>query len=132
MHKTRAGEEWVAKGQWNYSFDSHDLDDELNRELSRPIDPAPRGGGGSSLMDALFNILPLHMLPRVVGLNSDLLFGNASLAMNGSVLSAEQRVRFKGGGGARPSLGEEVKAGRQVANGFAKPQVALFSPFQFP
>jgi len=119
----------VAKGQWNYSFDSHDLDAELTKKLVRPVDRAQGGGGSRSLMEALVSMLPLNMLPlsvlpRMVGLNSDLLSGNASLAMNGSVLSAEQRVRF--GSKARPSLGEEVKVGAQIINGFAKPQVRYF------
>ncbi len=72
-------------------------------------------------MEAVFSMLPLQMLPRMVGINSDLLSGNASLTMNGSVLSAEQRVRF-GKKEARPSLGDEVKP-RKQANGYAKAQV---------
>lgn len=70
-----AGEKWVAKDSQSSSFDSVDLDPELDRPPER-LRGQPVG--------VVAEILKL--LPRLMGISQDPVNGSASLAINGGIL----------------------------------------------
>lgn len=86
----------------------------LEQELQRPASPLSRGSRGVREI--------LRMLPRLVGLNHDLMNGSASLPVNG-IMEASLRANGK------PSLA--VQAGVMgkpfVANGHSNPKVSVIT-----
>ena len=113
-----AGEKWVATDAQSYSFGSQDSDSDS--ELDVPLSKPWRPGMVADL---------LRMLPRLVGLNHNLVNGAATLAINGSVLPIDNlpaRRRLRINGDALSGL-ESSLAGRStlVANGRSHPKVPL-------
>ena len=114
------GEKWVATDAETYSFEQAPTAAFKFESTSTP----ERSPGLPSLRDLI------RMLPRLVGLNHDLVHGNATLAVNGIPVNG---VPVNGAtvimnGTPVPGL-EDTLAGRQAftANGHALPKVITWT-----